>query len=52
MVGSDTNPQGAGAAAEPPLPPAVGCVRPKVITIAIVIPNNEVLDSLVAAPGK
>ena len=45
-VGFDTNPQVAGAAAEPPLPLTVGCVRPTVVTVTIVTHGNEVLDSL------
>ena len=52
MLGSDTDPQGAGAATEPPLPPAFGRVNPKVMTIAIVTLNNEVLDRLVLAHGR
>ena len=51
-MGSDTDPQGAGAATEPPLPPAFGRVNPKVRTIAIVTLNNEVLDRLVVAHGR
>ena len=51
-MGSDTDPQGAGAAADPPLPPAFGRVNPKVMTIAIVTLSNKVLDSLVVAHGR
>ena len=52
MVGSDTAPQGAGAAAEPPPPLTFGCVSPKVEAIAIVTRDNVVLDNLVAALGR
>ena len=45
-VGSDTDAQATGAATEPPPPPTVGCVRPTVMTVAIVAHDNEVLDSL------
>ena len=45
-VGSDTYPQVAGAAAEPPLPLTVGCVRPTIVTVTIVTHDNGVLDSL------
>ena len=51
-MGSDTDPQVEGAAAEPPPPLTFGCVSPKVVTIAIATHDNEVLDSLVAALGS
>ena len=41
-VGSDTNPQAAGAAAEPPPPPTVGCVSPAVVTITIAIVTHKI----------
>ena len=52
IVGSDTDPPGAGAAAEPPPPLTFGCVSPKVAAIAIVTRDNVVLDNLVAALGR
>ena len=46
MWDSDTDPQGAGAAAEPPHPLTFGCVMPAIVTVTIVTHDNEVLDSL------
>ena len=36
-VGFGTDPQAAGAAAEPPLPPTFGCVEPTIATIAVIV---------------
>ena len=52
MVGSDTDPPGAGAATEPPPPLTVGCVTPTIIITSIVTHDNEVLDNIVAASGR